>query len=146
MECRVNNFVNLKKMEQGQFPAMQFEFLPDGKSNKNWMVLSPIIVTLSDGHTLTIPTGYVTDLCSTPRFLWGLYPPYGKFLLACLIHDYLYFINYRMEELGQYKAQLFADDEFLLWQNALAPKTPGINFTRYKAVRMFGKSVYMRNV
>lgn len=47
---------------------------------------------LNDKSTATIrvPRGFVTDLASTPRELWSIYPPFGKYLAASILHDYLY--------------------------------------------------------
>ncbi len=49
-------------------------------------------VTLNDGGTKTIrvPKGFVTDLASTPRIVWSVYPPFGNYLTASILHDYLY--------------------------------------------------------
>lgn len=37
-----------------------------------------------------VPTGFVTDFASTPRFLWWLFPPAGTWSKAAVLHDYLY--------------------------------------------------------
>lgn len=44
------------------------------------------------GHTarFTVPRGFVTDFASVPRFLWWLFPPYGKHTRAAVVHDWLY--------------------------------------------------------
>ena len=59
-----------------------------------WMVWTPILfsVELDIGQTATIrvPRGFVTDLASTPRIFWSAYPPFGKYLAASVLHDYLY--------------------------------------------------------
>ena len=39
---------------------------------------------------IRVPRGFVTDLASTPRRFWALYPPFGKYLSAAILHDYLY--------------------------------------------------------
>jgi len=43
-----------------------------------------------DGVTVTVPRGFVTDLASTPRWLWSLLPPHGGLALASLPHDWGY--------------------------------------------------------
>ena len=40
--------------------------------------------------SIRVPKGFVTDLASTPRRVWALYPPFGKYLSASIVHDYLY--------------------------------------------------------
>lgn len=37
-----------------------------------------------------VPTGFITDLASTPRLLWSFFPPHGSYLEAAILHDYLY--------------------------------------------------------
>jgi hypothetical protein len=59
-----------------------------------WIVLDDLrfVIRLNDNSTKTIivPKGFVTDLASTPREIWSLYPPFGKYLTASILHDYLY--------------------------------------------------------
>lgn len=52
--------------------------------------LEEITHTLSNGIEITIPIGFTTDMASTPRFTWVLFPPFGKYAYASVIHDYLY--------------------------------------------------------
>lgn len=40
------------------------------------------------GRTFLIPAGSVTDLASTPKFLWNLLPPSGIYEAAAVAHDY----------------------------------------------------------
>lgn len=91
----------------------------------------PIVLLLSDGYSLTIPTTYKTDLSSSPRWLWALVAPYGNFLLAAIIHDYLYSMN-----IG---GRRYADREMLLW-SVVINGNQWDNFLRYVAVRWFGRS------
>ncbi len=43
-----------------------------------------------DGNRFTIEDGFKTDLGSTPRILWPLFPPFGRYTAAAAIHDWLY--------------------------------------------------------
>jgi len=43
-----------------------------------------------DVLTITVPTGFPTDLASVPRLLWPWFPPDGPWLAAVILHDYLY--------------------------------------------------------
>lgn len=36
-----------------------------------------------------VPTGFPTDLASTPKFLWRWFPPDGPWARAAIIHDWL---------------------------------------------------------
>lgn len=88
-------------------------------------------VQLSDGSIVIIPKGFKTDLSSVPRWLWALKPPFGNFLLAALIHDYLY-----VNRIGTRRT---ADREMLIWSNVIHDNLVD-NFTRWLAVRLFGRS------
>lgn len=44
----------------------------------------------SGGDTLTVPAGFITDLASIPRVFWNIYPPFGQYTEAAVIHDYGY--------------------------------------------------------
>ncbi len=85
------------------------------KGRMNWIVTEDIKVKLSNKDTINIPKGFRTDLSSSPRILWSIFPPYGDFLIAALIHDYLYSAKYFKKELGSYRAQRFADKEMFKW-------------------------------
>ena len=52
--------------------------------------LEEITRVLSNGKTITVPIGYVTDMASTPRVIWWLFPPFGTYSYAAIIHDFLY--------------------------------------------------------
>lgn len=42
------------------------------------------------GHFIHVPAGFETDFASVPRFLWRLFPPWGEYRKAAVLHDYLY--------------------------------------------------------
>lgn len=69
---------------------------------EEWAVLVPLqdgtlkfrlykdLVYHADGGSrYIVPRGFSTDLASVPRFLWAIYPPYGKYTSAAVLHDYL---------------------------------------------------------
>lgn len=101
-------------------------------SGKFFMLLRDISVQLTTGHTITIPMGYKWDMSSSPRVLWGWYPPYGDFLFAALIHDYLYV----KKSFGITRAE--ADREMLIWSNMVCTDHTD-NIIRYWAVKRFGQ-------
>lgn len=101
---------------------------------KRWKVYKDIDYTLSNGVSITIPKGFITDLSSVPRFLWGVMSPYGDFLLAALVHDYLYVQQSIM-------TRKEADKEMLIISNKINSKTRLNKFDnrlRYLGVRAFG--------
>ena len=42
-----------------------------------------------------VPKGLITDGGTIPRILWSLFPPYYKYLPACIVHDYMYLLAVR---------------------------------------------------
>lgn len=39
---------------------------------------------------ICVPRGFKTDLASIPRLFWSFYPPFGDYMNAAVIHDFLY--------------------------------------------------------
>ena len=37
-----------------------------------------------------VPAGFHTDGASTPRAVWSIVPPFGRYLEAAVVHDYFY--------------------------------------------------------
>lgn len=110
-----------------------------------WTLMEDLTVTLTNGDVITVPKGMATDLKSSPRFLWGLFSPYGPFMMAIMIHDYLYRYDYKLEEWGQKKARKFADKEMLYWTCYLQPGIYSVgNYMSYWAVRLFGGPVFKK--
>ena len=107
-----------------------------------YILLKDIRIQLRNGLIVVIPEGFVWDLSSAPRFLWGLFPPDGDFEFASLIHDYLYKTKIMSRER--------ADVEMFAWSKAVSG-TIGRNtwndidnWIRYAFVRIFGWAVYYR--
>lgn len=111
-----------------------------GSNNINkYMLLADIEIELSNDQVIKIPKGYIWDLASVPRLLWGICPPDSDAELAFLIHDFLY-----ENQIGSRK---WADAEMLLWSK----RTNGTNkisirnidnYVRYYAVRLAGKKAW----
>lgn len=82
-----------------------------------------------------VPEGFITDLASTPRFVWSLgFAPFGKHTEAAVLHDWLYSIEYK-------NSRKACDKLFLE-----AMKVRGVKFTKrwtmYLAVRLCGWYVW----
>ena len=77
---------------------------------------------------VSVPKGFVTDLASTPRLLWSIYPPFGDYINAAVVHDYLYSIKFPRDSADKTLRRILKRD--------------GVPFiTRwcfYTAVRLFG--------
>lgn len=81
------------------------------------------------GFSVHVPFGFETDFASIPKPLRGIFPPYGPWAKAAVIHDFLY-------ETGQV-SRWIADRIFFEAMGVL-----GVGFatriTMYMAVRIFG--------
>ena len=63
---------------------------PDGR---HWELLEEFdyyLGSLESGMYIRVPKGFVTDFASVPRIFWWLFPPWGKYGKAAVVHDYLY--------------------------------------------------------
>lgn len=40
------------------------------------------------GKVVAVPKGFVSDGASVPRALWAIYPPFGRYLEAAIVHDW----------------------------------------------------------
>ena len=98
-------------------------------------------------ETITVPTGFITDLASTPRLLWNVIAPFDV-ARAAIVHDLLYkaIRNYRYgkgpeedKELVT-KAKKAADRVFLLAMKDAEPKVSKWKiYCAWKAVDLFGR-------
>lgn len=75
-----------------------------------------------------IPSGYISDGASTPRILWSIIPPFGRYLKAAVIHDYGYTNN--PAELSRKEI-----DEIFLRQMLYDDVNPRLAKTMYYFVR-----------
>ena len=60
---------------------------------KRWVVRKEFVYevgSLGSGNKIVISPGFVTDLASTPKPLWSILPPFGRYLPSAILHDYLY--------------------------------------------------------
>lgn len=107
-----------------------------------YVLLETLNIRLTNGYYITIEEGFVWDLSSVPRFLWGIFPPDGDFELAALIHDYLY--------RNKIKSRKFADVEMFTWSKAVAGTlnrdswADVDNWIRYAMVRTLGWIVWIK--
>ena len=99
-------------------------------------------------ETITVSSGFITDLASTPRILWAFIAPFDV-ARAAIIHDLLY------KSIRQYRwkkglieedkeliknAKVAADKVFLLAMKDADPKVSGWKiYSAWKAVDLFGR-------
>jgi len=119
-----------------------------GKKWHTYELMQSISVKLSDGRTIFLHKGFTWDLSSVPRIFWAILPPDGNFIIAALIHDFLYQNWKQMYWLWLMNdPRKFADTEMLLWSKAMnGTKKLSLkkidNYTRYYGVRLFGKTAW----
>lgn len=91
-----------------------------------------------NGYRITVPKGFVTDLASVPRSFWTIFPPFGKYTPAAVIHDFLY-----SEHNTTGINRTLADKIFLHIMREL-----NVEFLKrkamYRAVRLFGETSWKK--
>ena len=106
-----------------------------------------------DSHTITVPTGFVTDLASVPRAMWWAIAPFDV-ARAAIIHDLLYknIRQYRWKKKDKEDkdlikaAKVAADKVFLLGMKDADPKVAGWKiYSSWKAVDLFGNGSIVPN-
>lgn len=55
-----------------------------------WWKLTHYFRYVSSLGTITVPTGFKTDLASIPQAFQNIFSPAGPWMPAAIIHDYLY--------------------------------------------------------
>ena len=58
-------------------------------SNGKAILLEEYVYDIN-GYSYQVPKSFITDGASVPHSLQWLYNPYGKYIKAAVIHDYLY--------------------------------------------------------
>lgn len=64
--------------------------LADGRT---WVLLEPFSYDVGaegSGDTIHVPALFMTDFASVPRPFWAVFPPWGKYGNAAVIHDFGY--------------------------------------------------------
>lgn len=64
--------------------------LADGRT---WVLLEPFSYDVGEegsGDTIQVPALFMTDFASVPRPFWWVFPPWGRYGNAAVIHDWGY--------------------------------------------------------
>lgn len=85
---------------------------------------------------VSVPIGFVTDLTSTPSWLWPKLRPEGRYAYAAIVHDYLYWTQERPREEADLILKLAMED------SKVDAATVRII---YDAVRAAGGSAWKKN-
>jgi len=67
------------------------KLLLDPFSNGKAILLEEYIYEIN-GYLIRVPKSFITDGASVPKSLQWLYNPYGKYINAAVVHDYMYSI------------------------------------------------------
>lgn len=54
---------------------------------RNFVLLEPLVFFCNDGRIYRGIVGGQTDGASVPQAIWDVYPPFGKYWIAAVIHD-----------------------------------------------------------
>jgi hypothetical protein len=112
--------------------------LPDGKT---WVLrrkFSFYLGKTEDSETIEVPAGFITDFASVPRIFWLIFPPWGKYGNAAVIHDYLYWV-----QLNAYPKNR-ADQIFQQGMDVLGVGKV-TTWALYTAVKLFGQLAWNSN-
>jgi len=120
----------------------ELDYSPSRDAFQNWngrdyRLNNPLFYEADDGTIYNVPKGFITDGASIPRIFWRIYLPYGLYIEAAVLHDYLY----RTETVNVTRKQ--SDDlmeEAMIWckVNIVDRKTIHI------MVRTFGWSAFKK--
>lgn len=88
-----------------------------------WVLRAPMQYEVGDsGQYIIVPRGFVTDFASTPPALRPLFPKLGRYIVAAIVHDYLYWNQTctrqqadRIFEMAMEKAKVDSIRRNLMW-------------------------------
>ena len=112
--------------------------LADGRT---WVIRSDFgyaVGAEDSGDVIDVPIGFRTDFASVPRLLWMVFPPWGKYGNAAVIHDYLYWAQ---------PPQRTRRDADRIFEEAMGvlQVSPLQRYPLYWAVSLFGWWVWWQN-
>jgi hypothetical protein len=64
--------------------------LADGRT---WYLREPLVYDVGQegsGNRVEVPAQFLTDFTSVPRPFWWLFPPWGRYGNAAVVHDFCY--------------------------------------------------------
>ena len=108
------------------------ELVVEPLSHREWEVKAPFVVETIAAGILEVPTGFIFDGNSLPRFLWLFSTP-ADYLEAGCVHDYLYRTGKVSRKIADQTYQ-----EILTYLKANRVRTK----LRYVGLRLFGGKAY----
>lgn len=94
--------------------------------------------------TVTAKENFTTDLISSPRPLWSLFPPFGSGMRSSVIHDILYRFDIESPS-GKLFTQKDADKVFRVGLKAEKFVSNRKTSAMYNALRIFGVRAWEEN-
>jgi hypothetical protein len=120
------------------FPdPLRVEMLHMASGRRLWKLAHKFRAVTSLG-IIDVPEGFITDLASTPRFLWAAASPSDEFLPAAIPHDWCY------SPFNHAITRRQADDLMLELMFNLGIPWPRRHAV-HSAVRLFGRSGWKSN-
>ena len=100
--------------------------------NGIWMVDRPFryyVGSENSNDFINVPIGTITDFASVPRIFWSIFPPYGEYTQAAVLHDYLYQTHFRTKK----------ESDLIFLEAMGVLKVPAWKkYIMYEAVNLFG--------
>lgn len=78
------------RVATAQQPIAPVPLTPFGDGEDSVLTKDLAYQVLQTNFVIIVPAGFVTDFASTPRALWSVLPPTGRYQLAAVVHDFLY--------------------------------------------------------
>jgi hypothetical protein len=117
---------------RGFLTPLQNVPLPSGKVV---VLINDLVCEVPGFGWVIVPAGFKSDLASTPSWLWSIYPPFGRYTYAAVVHDYLYckdaVILTDIDALGGGKRPLMRSEadrilRIIMQMDGCRPQTPWI--------------------
>ena len=119
-----------------QQPIMPVPLTPFGDGDDSVLTEDLTYRVLMTNFIIVVPAGFVADFASTPRALWSVLPPTGRYQLAAVVHDFLYW------DQGCTREQADAIFRVAMSESNVKPTERDV---MWQAVRRFGQSAWNAN-
>ena len=119
-----------------QQPIAPVPMTPFGDGQDSVLTVNLQYQVLQTTFVIVVPAGFVTDFASTPRALWSVIPPTGRYQLAAVVHDFLYW------DQGCTREQADAIFRVAMAESNVKPYERDL---MWQAVRRFGQSPWDDN-
>ena len=119
-----------------QQPIVPVPLTPFGDGEDSVLTQNLEYRVLQTTFIIVVPAGFVTDFASTPRALWSVIPPTGRYQLAAVVHDFLYW------DQGCTREQADAIFRVAMAESNVKPFERDL---MWQAVRRFGEAPWSEN-